>query len=50
MDVVPFPRMDENDSYYNGGVPSSVVIFKNSKNIEGAKAFIWTYAYVNSQD
>ncbi len=50
VDVVPFPRMDENDSYYNGGVPSSVVIFKNAKNIEGAKAFIWTYAYVNSQD
>lgn len=50
IDVVPVPRMDKNKTPYKGGVPSSIVMFKNAKNIEGAKAFIWTYAYVNSDD
>lgn len=50
IDVVPFPRMNSSSSYYKGGVPGSIVIFKNAKNIEGAKAFIWTSAYIQSAE
>lgn len=48
MDLVPFPKMDKNSSYYAGGVPTTLVIYRGSKNVDAAKAFIYSAKYVTT--
>lgn len=48
IDAVPFPSMKAGGSFYKSGTPSSYVIYKKAKNIEGAKALIWTTMYMST--
>lgn len=50
IDAVPFPAMEEGGSFYKSGTPSSYVIYKKAKNIEGAKALIWTAMYLRTDE
>ena len=50
VDMVPFPAMEKGGAYYKSGVPSSYVIYKNAKNVDAAKALIWTALYLQSDD
>lgn len=49
IDLVPFPKMDKNSKHYSGGVPGSLVIYRGSKNLDGAKAFIYSAKYCSSE-
>ena len=48
--VVPFPKMNETSQYYTGGVPSTLVVYKGSQNVDAARAFIYSERYVQTEE
>jgi ABC-type glycerol-3-phosphate transport system substrate-binding protein len=51
VNFVPMPKYPKADGFYTWGVYNALAIGKDAKNIEGAKAFIYTYlAMSNATD